>query len=97
MTKLGVEISNHKTHVSKDTYEFAKRWIRKTQDGYKEISPLPLKGISKNIDNPFIVYTILFDHFQLRKIQTTVCCDYLLISFISSLKEIRWVSSLQRP
>jgi hypothetical protein len=28
MTALGVEISNHKTHVSKDTYEFAKRWIR---------------------------------------------------------------------
>jgi len=26
MTKLGVSISEHKTHVSKDTYEFAKRW-----------------------------------------------------------------------
>jgi len=25
MTQLGVEISPHKTHVSKDTYEFAKR------------------------------------------------------------------------
>jgi hypothetical protein len=25
MTKLGVSISLHKTHVSKDTYEFAKR------------------------------------------------------------------------
>jgi len=25
MTKLGVSISPHKTHVSKDTYEFAKR------------------------------------------------------------------------
>jgi hypothetical protein len=25
MTDLGVEISMHKTHVSKDTYEFAKR------------------------------------------------------------------------
>jgi hypothetical protein len=25
MTKLGVKISLHKTHVSKDTYEFAKR------------------------------------------------------------------------
>jgi ATP-dependent RNA circularization protein (DNA/RNA ligase family) len=28
MNKLGVDISLHKTHVSKDTYEFAKRWIR---------------------------------------------------------------------
>jgi len=25
LTKLGVEVSSHKTHVSKDTYEFAKR------------------------------------------------------------------------
>jgi len=25
MTKLGVDISLHKTHVSNDTYEFAKR------------------------------------------------------------------------
>jgi hypothetical protein len=25
MTRLGVDISLHKTHVSKDTYEFAKR------------------------------------------------------------------------
>jgi len=25
MTKLGVDISMHKTHVSYDTYEFAKR------------------------------------------------------------------------
>jgi hypothetical protein len=25
MTRLGVDISMHKTHVSKDTYEFAKR------------------------------------------------------------------------
>jgi len=66
MTKLGVEISPTKTHVSKDTYEFAKRWIKVTPDGVKEISPLPLKGISKNIDNPFIVYTILFDHFNVK-------------------------------
>jgi len=27
MEGLGVEISLHKTHVSRDLYEFAKRWI----------------------------------------------------------------------
>jgi hypothetical protein len=63
MNKLGVDISMHKTHVSKDTYEFAKRWIRWTPDGYKELSPIPLKGIAANIDNPFIIFTILFDYF----------------------------------
>jgi len=67
MNKLGVGISLHKTHVSKDTYEFAKRWIRYSPlDGYKEVSPIPLKGIAKNIDNPFTVYTILFDYFLVK-------------------------------
>jgi len=28
MNELGVDISEQKSHVSKDTYEFAKRWIR---------------------------------------------------------------------
>jgi len=27
------------------------------------LSPVPLKGIASNIDNPFIVYTIIFDYF----------------------------------
>jgi hypothetical protein len=44
MNKLGVEISMQKTHISKDTYEFAKRWIR---NGI-EISPLPIRGIANN-------------------------------------------------
>jgi hypothetical protein len=68
MTKLGVEISPHKTHVSKDTYEFAKRWIRHHPlSGFKEISPIPLKGIAANIENPFIVFSILFDYFVSKK------------------------------
>jgi hypothetical protein len=29
MSELGVAISPHKTHVSKDTYEFAKRWMHR--------------------------------------------------------------------
>jgi len=44
MTKLGVDISLHKTHVSKDTYEFAKRWIK----GGCEITGIPLRGILNN-------------------------------------------------
>jgi hypothetical protein len=51
MTRLGVDIPNAKTHVSKNTYEFAKRWIHKKI----EISPLPLKGIISNINNPHVV------------------------------------------
>jgi len=42
--RLGVDISSSKTHVSYDTYEFAKRWI---MHGV-EISGLPMKGIISN-------------------------------------------------
>jgi hypothetical protein len=58
MNKLGVEISEAKSHVSKDTYEFAKRWIRKGI----EISPLPLKGILNNINNPQVVLQQLMNY-----------------------------------
>jgi hypothetical protein len=51
MNKLGVEISLSKTHVSKNTYEFAKRWISKKV----EITGVPLRGILTNISNPLIV------------------------------------------
>nr|AWY10961.1 RNA-dependent RNA polymerase [Sclerotinia sclerotiorum mitovirus 1-A] len=46
MNKLGVDISVAKTHVSKNTYEFAKRWVRKGI----EVSGLPLRGIVSNIN-----------------------------------------------
>jgi hypothetical protein len=50
MTSMGVEISVNKTHVSKDTYEFAKRWIRpfrKTGNHW-----CTYKGYCNNIQNP---------------------------------------------
>jgi hypothetical protein len=49
--------------VSKDTYEFAKRWISKG----KEITGLPLNGIIENINNPFIVMVNLFDFFKVKE------------------------------
>lgn len=58
MTRLGVDISVSKTHVSKDTYEFAKRWIR----GNQELTGVPLHGLVSNISNPKIVLTILYDY-----------------------------------
>lgn len=41
MQSLGVDISEAKTHVSEDTFEFAKRWFHKGV----EISPFPVHGI----------------------------------------------------
>lgn len=39
---LGVPLSEAKTHVSRDTYEFAKRWFR---DGV-EFTPFPLHSLN---------------------------------------------------
>lgn len=60
--RLGVELSLAKTHVSIDTYEFAKRWFK---SGF-EFTGLPLRGIIDNLVNPQIVFTILFDYFKIK-------------------------------
>jgi len=61
---LGVELSLQKTHVSSDTYEFAKRWIQESHN--REITGLPLGGILRNINNPNIVFTVLYDYFKIK-------------------------------
>jgi hypothetical protein len=60
MNKLGVDISEAKSHVSKNTYEFAKRWIRNRV----EISPLPLRGILNNYKNLNVVLMQLLNYLQ---------------------------------
>nr|QIR30231.1 RNA-dependent RNA polymerase [Plasmopara viticola lesion associated mitovirus 7] len=61
---LGVELSLQKTHVSDDTYEFAKRWIQPKQS--REITGLPLGGLLRNFNNPNIVFTILYDYLKIK-------------------------------
>lgn len=58
MARLGVNISEAKSHVSTNTYEFAKRWIIKGV----EVSPLPLKGILQNTWSPTTVLKQLMDY-----------------------------------
>jgi hypothetical protein len=60
MTRLGVNISTYKTHVSKDTYEFAKRWIK----AGSEITGLPLKGIGSNLKNYKVTFMLLYSYFE---------------------------------
>nr|UUW21466.1 MAG: RNA-dependent RNA polymerase [Sanya mito-like virus 2] len=55
VNQLGVEISPIKTHVSKDTYEFAKRWFRSGV----EFSGIPLNGIRATLDNPTGLFEIV--------------------------------------
>jgi len=96
MSKLGVDISEAKTHVSKDTYEFAKRWIK----GRKELTGLPLRGILNNVKNPFIVYNNLFDYVwkgnyvQWRgTLEGLVCNMYRGTKFLSKKFNLRRLKS----
>lgn len=68
MKKLGVSISEAKTHVSKDTYEFAKRWI----SAGREITGLPLGGLIRNINDPKVAYTIVSEYFERMNIYHSV-------------------------
>jgi hypothetical protein len=77
MNHLGVDLSDSKTHVSKDTYEFAKRWIYKG----REITGLPLNGIINNINNPFIVMVTLYDFYKVKG------------NFLSSFKNLNQIVS----
>nr|UYL95350.1 MAG: RNA-dependent RNA polymerase [Baoshan Mitov tick virus 1] len=77
--KLGVDISLSKTHVSKDTYEFAKRWIK----GPIEITGLPSRGIISNFKSPNIVFTILYDFYKIKK--NTYTSSYSLVESMGRL------------
>jgi len=52
ISDLGVDCSPSKSHISPNTYEFAKRWF---QDGI-EISPIPYKGFVLNWDKPILLF-----------------------------------------
>lgn len=85
MKFLGVDISEHKTHVSKDTYEFAKRWIHKGI----EITGFPLRGFLNNLNNPFMIYSNIFN--MIEKGQYPRKAGYTIITLIRDLQKIRKV------
>ncbi|CAB42654.1 RNA-dependent RNA polymerase, putative [Ophiostoma mitovirus 6] len=74
MNDFKVEISRNKTHVSNDTYEFAKRWIKNKM----EFFPLPIRGIVDNINNKYIIFNILYSFF-VEKGNTFLNKDTLLV------------------
>lgn len=55
MNELGVELSEAKSHVSLDTFEFAKRWFRNGE----EITPFPLLGLVENRERHYAVVETL--------------------------------------
>nr|UPW42058.1 MAG: putative RNA dependent RNA polymerase [Xinjiang mito-like virus 40] len=81
---LNVSISLNKTHVSVDTYEFAKRWFQRGD----ELTGIPFRGIVDCIINPFQVYTILYDYFKIKNnlYSSSLTLLDLVITFYSGLR-----------
>lgn len=69
MSELGVGISLYKTHVSDDTYEFAKRWIHKGA----EISGIPLRGLIASKDKYNLLVPMIYH--IISGMPTRVACD----------------------
>lgn len=90
MNGLGVEISVQKTHVSKDTYEFAKRWIQ-PYGVIKEITGIPLKGIISNFNDHRIVYSILYDYFKIK--ENLWLSNFSLVELIGQLYKSTYIFS----
>jgi hypothetical protein len=60
---LGVDTSTSKTHISRERYEFAKRWY---SVNLGEVTGFPLRGLVENFTNIHIVYMMFFDYFTLK-------------------------------
>jgi len=84
MYKLGVDLSDTKTHVSASWYEFAKRWIKQG----KEVSPIPIHGIVDNIQNLGVIYQIFYE----------LCVERKVFQFNSSFTSgfSKWYSELSK-
>jgi hypothetical protein len=60
MDALGVEVSSHKTHVSTNTYEFAKRWFR---NGI-EISGLQVKAFQETWKSYPLLFQVIRSYYE---------------------------------
>jgi hypothetical protein len=56
MQRLGVDTSPHKTHTSKTTYEFAKRWFQEGQ----EITGIQLRGLLDSMNKYHLLYQMIY-------------------------------------
>jgi len=80
---LGVEISDSKTHVSKDTYEFAKRWFHKGV----EVTPFPVPALLEIGTQYHLVYELLSQVMK-RGFSSRISMSLRNLDYISELLKI---------
>lgn len=69
MNDLGVDISPMKTHVSKDTYEFAKRWFHRGI----EVTGVQLRGFISEIKSPLLILSHVQNMYMKGQIPRLPC------------------------
>ncbi|AZT88623.1 RNA-dependent RNA polymerase [Ophiocordyceps sinensis mitovirus 1] len=83
MNDLGVSISDHKSHVSKDTFEFAKVWYHKGVN----VSGFPIVGLIETNDKLIELASLLV--FELpNKGYPVLCCPRTLSDWLSPLTKL---------
>jgi hypothetical protein len=92
MFKLGVDISEAKSHVSKNTYEFAKRWFQHNV----EISGLPLRGITSNVHNLVTIINIVVNYIYRVKPLTKFSSREIIAKSVYGLKLSKRILSLRK-
>lgn len=92
LSTLGVEISATKTHVSKDTFEFAKRWFHKGV----EISPFPVAGLRNVVKryNLFIHYLISLERMGWNPLVSTVNSSILYLQSVRKISREKFLEDL---
>lgn len=82
MTSIGVEISESKSHVSNDSFEFAKRWFIDNE----EVTPFPMRGLIETKEEYHLLMATLVQAKE-RAWHSTLPTDHpeLLMSLILAL------------
>jgi len=80
MSDLDVPISNQKSHVSLDTYEFAKRWVHRGM----EITPFPVSSLIEAKSNYVDLYSTLYE-WSRKGFKPKVCQNLWRPNFCDSI------------
>jgi len=69
MSSLGVSISEQKSHVSKDTFEFAKNWVHKGIN----MSGFPIVGFIESLGKPLEMAVLFFFEVPMKGYLFSIC------------------------
>nr|BCY26967.1 RNA dependent RNA polymerase [Nigrospora sphaerica mitovirus 2] len=82
---LGVEVSEAKTHSSKTTLEFAKRWIHKGD----EITPFPISALRQSTKRSYLLATLLVTEIEKKGWRFQVTVSDMVERWYGAVNQVR--------